>query len=49
MTHPTKTIYHPSKINREQKEKKNGHQSAVLWFTGLYSLKFYPQPFVVSF
>ena len=35
MTHPTKTIYHPSKINREQKEKKNGHQSAVLWFTGL--------------
>ena len=35
MTHPTKIVYHPSKINREQKEKKNGHQSAVLWFTGL--------------
>ena len=35
MTHPTKTIYHPSKINRKQKKKKNGHQSAVLWFTGL--------------
>ena len=35
MTQPTKTIYHPSKINREQKEKKNGHQSAVFWFTGL--------------
>ena len=35
MTHPNKTTYHPSKINREQKEKKNGHQSAVLWFTGL--------------
>jgi len=35
MTYLTKTIYHPSKINRKQKEKKNGHQSAVLWFTGL--------------
>jgi len=35
MTHPKKATYHPSKINREQKEKKNGHQSAVLWFTGL--------------
>ena len=34
-THPNKIIYHPSRINREQKEKKNGHQSAVLWFTGL--------------
>ena len=35
MTHPNKTTYHPSKITREQKEKKSGHQSAVLWFTGL--------------
>ena len=24
MTHPNKTTYHPSKINREQKENKNG-------------------------
>ena len=35
MTHPDKITYHPSKINQEQKEKKNGHQSAVFWFTGL--------------
>jgi|TARA_B100000745_G_C19931055_1_gene313503 adenylylsulfate kinase len=35
MTHPNKTTYHPSKINREQKENKNGHQSSVLWFTRL--------------
>ena len=35
MTYLTKTIYRPSKINQKQKEKKNGHQSAVLWFTGL--------------
>ena len=35
MTCPTKTIYYPSKISRKQKEKRNGHQGVVLWFTGL--------------
>lgn len=31
----TNIVWHPSEITREEREKRNGHQGAVLWFTGL--------------
>jgi len=30
-------VIHPSQINRKDREKQNGHKSAILWFTGLSS------------
>ncbi len=28
-------VWHQGEVSREDKEKRNGHQGAVLWFTGL--------------
>jgi len=31
----TNLTYHPQSISLEEREQKNGHRAAVLWFTGL--------------
>lgn len=31
----TNIVWHEPKVNRDMREKLNGHRSAVLWFTGL--------------
>ena len=31
----TNVVWHQATIDREQREKQNGHKSAILWFTGL--------------
>ena len=31
----TNTVWHNATVNRERREKLNGHKSAILWFTGL--------------
>jgi len=31
----TNVVWHQSTIDRAQREKQNGHKSAILWFTGL--------------
>lgn len=30
-------VWHQASVTRERREKQNGHQSAVIWFTGLSS------------
>ncbi len=35
MTEKTHITWHPQTVGREQREKLNGHQGCVVWFTGL--------------
>jgi adenylylsulfate kinase len=32
---PTNIVWHPHSISREDRERLNGHQGCVVWFTGL--------------
>ncbi|RWR15267.1 adenylyl-sulfate kinase [Siminovitchia fortis] len=34
-TSPNIVVWHESAVSKEERQKRNGHQSAVLWFTGL--------------
>lgn len=34
-TDPTQVVWHPHSISREARERLNGHQGCVVWFTGL--------------
>jgi adenylylsulfate kinase len=32
---PTNVVWHPHSVSREERERLNGHQGCVVWFTGL--------------
>lgn len=36
MTHQSSnTVWHHATVTRQRREQQNGHQSVILWFTGL--------------
>ena len=35
MSESNNITWHDSEVTKEERQKRNGHKSAVIWFTGL--------------